>query len=198
MSRRKTCHECGMKSGYHKMDCSRRAGGIRVLDCGCSMIGVQGPTPYLNVSRDCTGEHAAPAENPHRFIPPWRMECGCVVVNSEVDRMLGCSVDHGDEWATGYPAPRDYTAKHEGQAVNPAENRPTREVVAHYTVGEIECIDYLADKLGYEGVMDFMLGNILKYGSRAKHKGQYRSDLVKIRNYASMAIEKYDKHHAGQ
>jgi hypothetical protein len=70
----------------------------------------------------------------------------------------------------------------------------TREDVAHYTTGNVETIDYITDKLGPMGSLMFILGNILKYASRALHKGQLRSDLIKIRNYAILAIELIDKH----
>ena len=65
-----------------------------------------------------------------------------------------------------------------------------RDHVAHYTVGEIETIDFIADK--FDGI-EYCLGNIVKYASRAKHKGQLRSDLDKIRNYAAIALELLDK-----
>lgn len=70
----------------------------------------------------------------------------------------------------------------------------TREDVSHYTTGNVETIDYITDKLGPTGSLMFILGNILKYSSRALHKGQLRSDLIKIRNYAILAIELIDKH----
>lgn len=69
-----------------------------------------------------------------------------------------------------------------------------RDVVAHYTVGEIETIDFIFDKLGYEGGLAAVLANIIKYGSRANHKGQRRSDIEKIRNYATIALEHMDRH----
>lgn len=65
-----------------------------------------------------------------------------------------------------------------------------RDNVSHYTVGEIECIDYIFDKLGYEGGMAYILGNLIKYSSRANHKGQRKSDVNKIRNYATIGLEK--------
>lgn len=69
-----------------------------------------------------------------------------------------------------------------------------REQVAHYMVGNIETIDYIVEKLSPLGGLAYILGNIIKYASRATHKGQLRSDLVKIRNYATIAIELIDKH----
>lgn len=68
-----------------------------------------------------------------------------------------------------------------------------RDVVSHYTVGEIETIDYIFDKLGYEGGMAYVIGNLIKYPSRANHKGCRRADITKIRNYATIALEHMDK-----
>ena len=69
-----------------------------------------------------------------------------------------------------------------------------RENVTHYTTGGIETIDYMTAKLGPTGSLAYILGNLIKYASRAPHKGQLRSDMVKIRNYAVLAIELIDKH----
>jgi hypothetical protein len=69
-----------------------------------------------------------------------------------------------------------------------------RDNVSHYTVGNVETIDYIKDKLGATGALMYILGNILKYASRALHKGQLRSDLIKIKNYAIMAVEIIDDH----
>lgn len=68
-----------------------------------------------------------------------------------------------------------------------------RDVVSHYTVGEIETIDFIFDKLGYEGGMAYVIGNLIKYPSRANHKGCRRADITKIRNYATIALEHMDK-----
>jgi len=75
-----------------------------------------------------------------------------------------------------------------------SEKELKRDNVSHYTVGEIETIDFIFDKLGYEGGLEYILGNLIKYSSRANHKGQRRSDIVKIRNYATIALEHMDKH----
>lgn len=68
-----------------------------------------------------------------------------------------------------------------------------RDVVSHYTVGEIETIDFIFDKLGYEGGLAYVIGNLIKYPARANHKGCRRSDITKIRNYATIALEHMDK-----
>lgn len=65
-----------------------------------------------------------------------------------------------------------------------------RDVVDHYTTGKTETIDYIFEQLGYEGGMAYIIGNLIKYSSRANHKGQRKSDINKIRNYSVIALEK--------
>ncbi len=56
---------------------------------------------------------------------------------------------------------------------------------AHYKVGGIETIDFIeAKKLGYH------LGNVVKYITRADHKGNHKQDLEKARWYLDRAIER--------
>ena len=59
----------------------------------------------------------------------------------------------------------------------------------HYNVGTIETIDYLRSVLGNEGCYDFCAGNILKYVSRAKHKGKPLEDLKKAECYLQYAMK---------
>lgn len=73
-----------------------------------------------------------------------------------------------------------------------------REHVSHYSQGKVETIDYIFDLWGFEGGMCYVLGNLVKYSSRAMYKEQLRSDLEKIRNYASIGLEKLDEHEAEQ
>lgn len=63
----------------------------------------------------------------------------------------------------------------------------TRDSVPHYTAGPIECIDYIASQGWMEA---FCLGNIVKYATRCMLKGEHKSDLGKIRQYAMM-LEDY-------
>ena len=54
---------------------------------------------------------------------------------------------------------------------------------AHYKTGGIETIDFIeAKKLSYN------LGNVVKYITRAKHKGEYMQDLEKAQWYLSREI----------
>ena len=55
---------------------------------------------------------------------------------------------------------------------------------AHYKVGGIETIDFIeAKNLGYN------LGNVVKYITRADHKGNKLEDLRKAQWYLTRAIE---------
>lgn len=76
---------------------------------------------------------------------------------------------------------------------NPVNNR---DYVSHYASTKYETIDFIFDKLGTDGGTDYVLGNILKYASRARHKGQLRSDIEKIRNYAQILLDKLDSEEA--
>jgi hypothetical protein len=57
----------------------------------------------------------------------------------------------------------------------------------HYTFGPIETIDFIeAKELG------FHLGNVVKYVSRAEHKGKPLEDLKKAQWYLNRYIEKIE------
>jgi len=57
---------------------------------------------------------------------------------------------------------------------------------AHYKVGGIETIDFIdAKEFGYN------LGNVIKYISRADHKGYHYEDLLKARWYLNREIAKF-------
>lgn len=60
----------------------------------------------------------------------------------------------------------------------------------HYTIGNIEVIDYIKDKLTPQQFVGYCLGNVLKYVSRHQHKGG-KEDLQKAQIYLSWAIENY-------
>lgn len=65
----------------------------------------------------------------------------------------------------------------------------------HYVNSRIEPIDYMADKLpAYtDGHTAFCVGNVIKYVSRAPHKGTFLQDLRKARQYLDFAIEHEEK-----
>lgn len=58
----------------------------------------------------------------------------------------------------------------------------------HYNSGKIEVIDFIEEqKLG------FCLGNVVKYISRAAHKGKYLEDLKKAKWYLEREISREEK-----
>lgn len=67
----------------------------------------------------------------------------------------------------------------------------------HYTKGQIECIDYMEDKLG-AGFGYHLEGNILKYMHRWRHKHDSQSgrltDLRKTMYYLEKLIADVEKH----
>lgn len=56
---------------------------------------------------------------------------------------------------------------------------------AHYTRGRIETLDYILDKFAD----DYLAGNICKYISRYRYKGNPLQDLRKARFYLEKLIE---------
>jgi len=69
------------------------------------------------------------------------------------------------------------------EKVNPQEdvvNHPS-----HYKVGGIETIDFIEAKQ-----LDYHLGNVIKYITRANHKGDRMENLRKAQWYLNRAIEK--------
>lgn len=54
----------------------------------------------------------------------------------------------------------------------------------HYRKGGIQPIEYI-----HANGMDFMTGNIIKYATRWRFKGQALSDLRKVIHYAELLIE---------
>ena len=62
-------------------------------------------------------------------------------------------------------------------------NRPD-----HYTRGGIETIDFIEAKIGEEGFIGYLEGNVFKYMSRWRHKGA-RQDLEKAQWYLTRLIK---------
>lgn len=59
---------------------------------------------------------------------------------------------------------------------------------AHYTVGNIETIEYIEDKLTPEMLEGYFAGNIIKYLSRYRHKNGVE-DLKKARWYLDRMLK---------
>jgi hypothetical protein len=62
----------------------------------------------------------------------------------------------------------------------------------HYTAGGIECIDYLKAKMTPEEYCGFLKGNVIKYMSRANHKGSGEEDIRKAKWYQDKLVEFFD------
>jgi hypothetical protein len=74
----------------------------------------------------------------------------------------------------------------------PVSNKDTVNSPPHYNVGNIETIDYIeAKQLGYH------LGNVVKYVSRAGHKGERLEDLKKARWYLNREIDNLEADEQG-
>ena len=59
---------------------------------------------------------------------------------------------------------------------------------SHYTVGGIETIDFIEAK-----GLNYHLGNVVKYITRADTKGNREEDLLKARWYLNREIAKFAK-----
>ena len=62
----------------------------------------------------------------------------------------------------------------------------------HYQVGGVETIDVIKAKLGGDQSSmwrGYILGNIIKYVTRAPYKGKYTEDLKKAQYYLNVLIE---------
>jgi hypothetical protein len=58
----------------------------------------------------------------------------------------------------------------------------------HYNQGGMEVIDVIEAGIGDQGFVGYLLGNILKYLLRFKHKGRPVEDLKKARWYLDRLI----------
>ena len=78
------------------------------------------------------------------------------------------------------PVAKDIVTTHHTDMVN---NPP------HYTTGGVETIDFIEAKK-----LDYNLGNVVKYITRADHKGDKYEDLCKARWYLNRAIANVTNH----
>ncbi|UXR77651.1 DUF3310 domain-containing protein [Staphylococcus sp. IVB6227] len=63
----------------------------------------------------------------------------------------------------------------------------------HYTYGNVEIIDVIEQVTGsYSSYLAFMMGNVIKYVSRAPHKNKIE-DLKKAQWYLERAIKKWEE-----
>ena len=63
---------------------------------------------------------------------------------------------------------------------------------SHYTAGRYEAIDVIEDNLPQESFEGFLVGNVLKYLLRYRHKGGVE-DLKKARWYLRRLIERMEQ-----
>lgn len=81
--------------------------------------------------------------------------------------------------------------KKRGRPAKQLSSSPSHDPVnrpAHYTVGGIETIDYIEAKQ-----LNYHLGNVVKYVSRAGKKGATLEDLKKAKWYLDREIQRLEK-----
>ena len=102
------------------------------------------------------------------------------------------------EFNRGFSKKRKVTKKEKGKKVimirrpAPTEDSESSDPVnhpAHYKVGGIETIDFIKAKLTPEEFKGYLLGNVLKYASRAGHKDNATQDAGKMAWYATKLAE---------
>jgi hypothetical protein len=107
--------------------------------------------------------------------PEWKT-VGAWTVSKSLKKRLA-SVQEGVAKLQAQEAMQDIIATHHTDMVN----HPP-----HYKMGGIETIDFIEAKgFGYN------LGNVVKYISRADHKGSHYEDLLKARWYLNREIAKF-------
>lgn len=84
-----------------------------------------------------------------------------------------------------------FSLKSEGQSSSFGSITPETKlnVTAHYTEGDIECVDYLWDNLPMEAFIGGLEWNTKKYLHRWRHKGNPVKDLKKARDYLNVWID---------
>lgn len=112
----------------------------------------------------------------------------CDSCNNFLKELGGCQKQEGRKFEIGV----DYTFRedcgYECLYFELAEDK--KEMInhpSHYNQG-IEAIDYIESHN-----MDFNIGNVIKYVTRAKHKGTELQDLKKASWYLNREIEKLEK-----
>ena len=93
----------------------------------------------------------------------------------------------GEEPLFGRRGEKGVTLK---QLIDAAEHTDNVNHPAHYKVGGIETIDFIEAKLTAEEYRGYLRGNVLKYMSRADHKGDRLENLKKAQWYLNREIGK--------
>lgn len=60
---------------------------------------------------------------------------------------------------------------------------------AHYTAGDIECIDAIKSSMGHDAFCGYLKGNVMKYMWRYNLKDNPMEDLKKARWYLDKLID---------
>lgn len=72
----------------------------------------------------------------------------------------------------------------EGHPAEAVSKEMTRPNVSHYTKGGIQPVDFINSQ-----ELNFNLGNVVKYVTRADYKGTKRKDLMKAIDYINFELE---------
>lgn len=107
---------------------------------------------------------------------------------AEVQVQFAEMIEDRNNWKQTALEAKQAIAELEAEA--PASDKTADNVnsPAHYTQGGIETIDYIRAKLTPEEFVGYCKGNILKYVSRASHKGGLE-DLRKAGKYIEFAVK---------
>jgi len=125
------------------------------------------------------------ATKPKKMGRPKKIDVEIKERNAEADmqRMLHDISQGRKQLRMGRPPMRMMNAFTSNISINDVVNHP-----AHYKVGGIETIDFIeAKKLAYN------LGNVVKYITRAEHKGNRKEDLLKAQWYLNREIANLTK-----
>jgi len=64
----------------------------------------------------------------------------------------------------------------------------TTDEAKHYQIGTVQPIEVMQNTMTKEQFIGYCLGNVIKYSQRINHKGQFRSDAGKCKQYAEWLI----------
>lgn len=68
----------------------------------------------------------------------------------------------------------------------------TTEEAKHYQTGKQQPIEIMQQVLNPEQFAGFLLGNVIKYSLRMNHKGRYREDAGKCKQYVEWLVDALD------
>ena len=130
---------------------------------------------HANLERELEAEHAL-AEQLGKEAEAWHLQAEHNLKVAEENHRKA------DRLAIELARVSDEVATEERQPVADPVNHPS-----HYTQGRWEVIDVIEDALTFEGVEGYLVGNVLKYVMRYRHKNGVE-DLRKARWYLDRLI----------